>query len=150
MELSQCPRCGTYVIAGRTNGYDVAVNTTPLDAQTLAAALIAGRQIYRPRFGERGNVVGLDWIRPGSEPLDPSMRGEHECGSTVVYKPVKAAVGGNPSPAPAEAVRPTGQLSRGHFCDHCGVLIPLDGHEEYVAVELGATVIWATHTDCGV
>lgn len=167
MELSQCPRCGTYVLAGRTNGYPVAVNMTGLDAQSLARALVDGRQVYRPRLGERGNVVGLEWVKPGSQPLDGSMVAEHECGSTLVYRPVAAQGAANPHPprvrpssghggaekghpwtgAPerlAESATP--RLSkRTHPCELCNSPIEIDGAEEYVAVELGATVVWAQH-----
>lgn len=148
MELSQCPRCGAYVIAGRTSGYPVAVNTIPLDAQTLARALVDGRQVYRPRRGEQGSVVGLEWIKPGSQPLDGTMVAEHECGSTVVYRPVKAPVD-PPVPVAAPAA-PAGvhPASRTHPCDACGKPVTIDGPEEYAAVELGATVVWAVHSPC--
>ncbi len=161
-ELATCPRCGSYVIAGRTSGYDVAVNTTTLDAQGLALALLDGRQIYRPRFGESGNLVGLTWIKPGTEPLDETMRAEHECGSTVVYRPVtppsKVLVPETPprpsagrtarssGPQTVDCSVPSAARPRSEaVCELCEQVITAG--QSLVAVQLGELYVWAQHSD---
>lgn len=153
-ELSRCGRCGSYVLWATRSGYSLAVNPEPVDAQRLARAVVDGRQVYDVRRNERGEIHRLDWHRIGV-PLTPDSVVEHECGSAVVYKPVKAPVD-PPVPTAAPAV-PVGvprasevlpRPFRAHPCDVCGKPVEIDGVEAYVAIELGAAVVWACHETC--
>ena len=165
-ELSRCGRCGSYVLWATRSGYSLAVNPEPVDAQRLARAVVDGRQVYDVRRNERGEIHRLDWHRIGV-PLTPDSVVEHECGSAVVYKPVKAPVDPPvPTAAPAvpvgvpRASRPLRDSvtlrdfdasplpSRSHPCDWCGKPVEIDGVEAYVAIELGAAVMWACHETC--
>lgn len=159
--LSTCPRCGRHVMAANHAGMVVAINLEPVSAQSVAQAVVDGRMIYTVR---NQRLVGIKF---GTRVPDDAHV-EHECGSAVVYRPVTPSVAPDPQEAPGKAAEgrtapfsgpkttasgaPSAETPasrpRTHPCEACRRPVTIDGPELYTAIELGATVVWATHETC--
>lgn len=166
MQLKPCPGCGRMVLIHSIANLTVKCEPTPLDGQGVAQELGAGRQIWTPEFGP-GLIPKR--LRP-AQPGDSKLLREHRCAAvsrpgtpSAVPAPPKAAprpaqrrvAPSTPSSAPRTA--PSGapvavshrSETRSHPCDGCGKPVELDGAVDYMALELGATVMWAIHDGCG-
>lgn len=176
MTLAPCPGCGRMVLIHSVANLTVKCEPTPLDGQGVAQELGAGRQIWTPEFGSPDGVGGPSGpglipkrLRP-AQPGDSKLLREHRCVSVSGANPAPSV------PAPPKApqspsggrVAPSTRSSgpstdhsgarraasprsetRSHPCDGCGKPVELDGAVDYVALELGATVMWAIHDGCG-
>jgi hypothetical protein len=144
---------------------------TPLDGQGVAQELGAGRQIWTPEFGP-GLIPKR--LRP-AQPGDAKLLREHRCaaaGALSTPPPLPAPPKAAPRPAESRvaprtpsSARPTAHSGaqraatprsegrttppRSEPCDVCRKPVALDGSEQYIAIELGATVVWAVHGTCG-
>lgn len=165
--ISQCGRCGAYVIACLVGGVSTAADTAPLDLGALRAALVAGRMVYRlGMLGGRAQV--LRPLRPGDVigRQGWSLVAEHPCGALAV-KPIRRGAQG-PATARVSAIGPLGSRSalraphagaqplapasdatprpsRLRRCDHCREIIR-EG-DVYWGVESGS-YLWAIHDEC--
>lgn len=162
LRTGTCSKCRGLVLLGETNGTKVAVDLTPVDAQEAVRAVLGGRQVYRLRIGASGPQSLT--VHRGTLPQDGTpILADHPCGSTAGYKAVRTpevtsdpkeapAAPRTPSPAPVTdspapgartAVRP--RTEHLPACGLCGVR--LTPEVPYVAAQLGATYVWAEHSE---
>lgn len=143
----------------------VRLEIEPLDAAQATQALLGGRNLWRvtqtsvsgvrpaelTALAQRGNTEG------------PHIVQEHRCtatGAPTRPSPVPSGQPTPPRPPAGRATRFSGPSAapssarsagprRSEPCDVCRKPVILDGPEQYIAVELGATVMWAIHDECG-
>lgn len=160
MKLEPCIGCGRMVLTHSVANLTVKCEPTPLDGQGVAQELGAGRQIWTPEFGPGLIPKRLRAARPG----DTKLLREHRCtaaGALSTPSPVPGAsqspkgretgVQSFAAPSTPSSARPTvpsgvpAAASRTSDCSLCGHPIELADVENYVMIELGATVIDAFH-----
>jgi hypothetical protein len=172
--IEMCKGCGRPVLVHRMAGLTVKADLTSLDGAGAVAEIMGGRQLWMVERNQQGQPTRLRGARPG----EPGPVREHHCrtdarqgGCAAVSGPgtppaVPALPKGPQSPsgrrvAPStrssgpqtdhSSARPAASPrsdSRSHPCDACKKPVLMDGPELYIAMELGATVMWAVHDEC--
>lgn len=144
---------------GEDAGLRWTADIVPLDRETAIQAMIAGRELY--------TVAGTLMTRYRTGQPAGTMHASHGCPSGAARALEKASPGPSPQPTPpgpsAGRTAPFSGPQTGHSsvrsaerhrssrsepCHVCRKPVILDGPEQHVAIELGATVIWAQHEIC--
>jgi hypothetical protein len=175
IKVENCRGCGRIIYVHPVANLSVRLDTEPLTADEAVQVLIAGRNLWRVTSTSVSPVrpAELSALRKRGTTEGPSIVREHTCtaaGAPNAPSPVPGAASApkgpeagtqrlpadrstrpasNPpterSSAPAAAPRTS---DRYHPCDGCSRPVTLDGPELYLAMELGAHVVWAMHADC--
>jgi len=166
--IQPCAGCGRLILLHRIANLTVKADPAPLTDVGDILKLIAGPNppsLWAVEYDKAGRPNRLRGARPGETPVVP----EHRClrvggqGKPTLSAPpsrsvvapqaspelseAESVVGGPARPGDASAA-PFDRPLRPHPCDTCSEPVVLGGPEEYAAIELGATVIWAQHTPC--
>jgi hypothetical protein len=164
--IQPCTGCGRLVLLHRIANLVVKADPAPLTDVGDILKLIAGPNppsLWAVERNQWDVPTRLRGARPGEKPVVP----EHRCirvgGSTsppvASPRPVAApqaspglseaeSVLGGPSRPGDASSAPFDQPLRPHPCDACSKPVILGGPEEYAAIELGATAVWAVHSPC--
>lgn len=165
IKVEPCRGCGRSLLIHPVANLVVRLEIEPLTADEAMQALLGGKNLWRVTqtsvSGVRpAELTALRTAEPGER---PHVCQEHRCaavsrpnppsrvpsGQRTPHRPPagRATRSSGPSAAPSSA-RSAGR-PRSEPCDVCRKPVILDGPELYIAVELGATVMWAIHDECG-
>lgn len=164
IKIEPCRGCGRTLGIHKIANLVVRLEIEPLDAAQATQTLLGGKNLWRVTqtsvSGVRpAELTALAKAEPGER---PHIVQEHRCAAVsrpdrpspvsqvqpVPHEPSadRQTPSSGPSAAPSSA-RPAGPR-RSEPCHSCQKPVILDGPEEYVAIQLGATVIWAQHREC--
>lgn len=170
IKVESCRGCGRSLFIHPIANLVVRLEMEPLDAAQATQALLGGRNLWRvtatsvtgvrpaelTALAQRGATEGPHVCQEHrctavSRPDGPPRGKESWTNPKGPEKPAQSHAGpSTPSsarPAASSGARPAGPR-RSSPCVACGTLVIIDGPEEYVAAELGATVMWAQHVAC--
>lgn len=174
--IQPCTGCGRLILLHRIANLVVKADPAPLIDVGDILKLIAGPNppsLWAVEYDKAGRPNRLRGARPGEKPVVPEHRcvrvGGQASPPVAPSRPAAPAqtapelseaesvVGGPARPGDASSA-PFDPSRRSHpcpaergpavLCDNCERPVILGGPEEYVAIELGATVMWAAHSVC--
>ncbi len=166
IKVEPCSNCLDVIFVVELGGTRIKADPTPLDAMGAVAAITDQRELYRVK--QLGKVpatigsAGPEVLRAlNSEPGErPHVVREHRC--TLASRPrTPSPVSGAASPPPVapaarmtpsqgRSTQPSGATTAATLvsdhprCSTCGLQL---GQGEYVAIELGELMVWASHLD---
>lgn len=167
--VEPCKGCGRTLFMHRVANLVVRLEIEPLDAAKATEAILAGRELWRATSTgiTPARPAELDALRMRGNTEGPHIVATHRCtavsapprpspvpsGQPTPHRPPagRATRSSGPQAAPSSARSAASRRSdlRSHPCDTCRKPVILDGPELYMAMELGATVLWAIHDGCG-